>query len=298
MSNINEINNILSSIQMDRKDKAKLARKLSASNVEIVYINAYETTFEELLKYKDRYINGEIIFKEIYDEYILTIYYAEDCIYINAIAPFIPVNIFSIVYLNTGEIFAYDSIINNDCVIYVDEADDNILLTHINVSLHALKLYSDGDIGILADTNFILDIYNGTTNQKLNCSSEINYEYNTITLRASNDKYFEIRIIIDFNIEDIYVENVVLRTVSENQLPYLILQSGVRYYGATYQALLNIIKNGGIVQIKFGTTSIDTVIEITNYTFDSGKIYLYTLNGKYEFENISNDEYWITKVTE
>ena len=51
MSNINEINNMLSSIQMDRKDKAKLARKLSKSGVEIVYINAYDTTFfKDVLK--------------------------------------------------------------------------------------------------------------------------------------------------------------------------------------------------------------------------------------------------------
>lgn len=298
MSSINEINNILSSIQMDRKDKAKLARKLNTSNVEIVHIDPYDITFEELLKYKDRYINSEIIFRHTWDEQILDAYYDEDCIYINTIAPVNPLQRLICTYFNTGEIIIYESMFHNDYIIGVYEDNGNVVFDSANFSLQILKSCAGDDINIFYNSNFILEFYNGAITQKLNCNVEIDEEYNTVTLRASNDKYSEITIIIDFNAEDIYVENAVLRTGSENALPHLVLMNNVRYHDRTYQALLNIIENGGIVQIKFNSSSIENVIKITNYSFDYGKIYLYTLNGKYEFQEKFTDEYWITEVTE
>ena len=306
MSSINEINNILSSIQMDRKDKAKLVKHLN--NVrESVFIDIWSADYEQLNNLLNKYYNGEIDVL-LYPECPIKlndwfddsgVHYIQACFkdgwYLDTC--------YLMMFCSNGDVDVnqYNNYNTIDHYIEIFESE-SIYRYNTTESVKSLCKYFD----ISSFSEFDHNIYYWLDNKQYvtKANVELDPNNNTALLYISDNNFKYLSIIIDCATGDGFVYEVIPKSENDNgneegnNISYLKLESSVRYHDRTKQALLNIIKNGGIVQIKFDTTSIDTVIEITNYTFDNGKIYLYTLNGKYEFQERFTDEYWITQVTE
>lgn len=306
MSNINEINNILSSIQMDRKDKAKLAKHLGNAR-ESVFIDIRSATYEQLNNLLNKYYNSEIDVL-LYPECPIKltdwfddsgVHYIEACFkdgwYLDTC--------YIIMFCSNGEVNVnqYNNYNTIDHYIEIFESE-SIYRYNTTESIKYLCKYAD--MGSFSEFNH--NIYYWLDNKQYISKANVKLDYNnnTILLSISDDNYKYLSIIIDYATGDGFVYEIIPKSENDNgnaegnNISYLKLESSVKYHGETYQALLNIIENGGIVQIKFSRTAIENVITITNYSFDYGKIYLHTLGGKYEFKHTDNDEYQITAVTE